>query len=135
MNHFRITIIGDSRVGKTSSVRALIGEPIPDEYTPTIGSELNRVTLTTNEGPVTLDIIDVAGDENNRLYLTVFDNAAADGCIIMVNEQADSLEKWAREAYWFLPINRMVPTYKGDLREPITELLRRITGNKQLTVN
>lgn len=135
MNHFRITIIGDSRVGKTSSVRALIGEPIPDRYTPTIGRDIIDVTLTTNEGPVTLDIIDVAGDENNRLYSDIYDNAIADGCIIMVNEQADSLEKWAREAHRFLPRHKMVATHKGDLRKPITELLREITGNTQLTVN
>lgn len=129
MDHFRITIIGDSRVGKTSSVRALIGEHIPDRYTPTIGADINRVTLTTNEGPVTLTIYDVAGDRNNRMFGDIYHNAIADGCIIMVNEQADSLEKWAREAYRFLPRHKVVATCKGDLREPITELLRKITVN------
>lgn len=82
MNTFKIVVIGDGGVGKTSWVEALQTQRFSGRYVPTLGSSLVTLKVSTSIGDISLELLDRAGQEK---YQGVMDRASidADGCVVM----------------------------------------------------
>lgn len=60
---FKIVIVGDSGVGKTSFINKYIGKSFTKTHTPTIGANINMISIETSLGVVELDVWDTAGHD------------------------------------------------------------------------
>ena len=60
---FKLVIIGDGGVGKTTFVKRHITGEFQKPYIPTKGAEVSEMHLMTNRGRITLKIWDTAGQE------------------------------------------------------------------------
>ena len=60
---FKIIVIGDAGVGKTSLVSRFAGLDVSESYMATIGVEVNSTLLTVNEKVIKLQFWDTAGQE------------------------------------------------------------------------
>lgn len=60
---FKIVIVGDSGVGKTSFINKYIGESFTKTHVPTNGANINTISLETSSGVVELDVWDTAGHD------------------------------------------------------------------------
>ena len=64
--NFKILLLGDATVGKTSLIQRYINNEYSQTYITTIGIDKNRKTLNVNNVQVGLVIWDTAGQENFR---------------------------------------------------------------------
>ena len=60
---FKIVLIGDGAVGKTTLVKRHITGEFEKKYVPTLGAEVYRMTFMTDAGPIIFDVWDTAGQE------------------------------------------------------------------------
>jgi small GTP-binding protein len=60
---FKIAILGDAGVGKTSFAMRLKELPIPENYVSTIGAEVHPIGIQTNMGSYGLELWDFGGKE------------------------------------------------------------------------
>lgn len=60
---FKVVLIGDGSVGKTTFVRRHKTGGFEEKYIPTVGVEVHPLKFHTNKGPVCLNIWDCAGQE------------------------------------------------------------------------
>lgn len=104
---FKIIILGDGNVGKTSFVRKHLGFNFKRIYEPTLGVEIYPLKLNTNYGSLTFNVWDCAGVEKfgglrERYYV------ASNGAILMfdVTNEASHvhLSKWTSELPKGIPI-------------------------------
>jgi len=58
---FKICLIGDEQVGKTSYIDRILGDKFNREYEATKQVQVRDVTLETNRGPINFHVWDVAG--------------------------------------------------------------------------
>lgn len=94
---FKIVLVGDGGVGKTTYLNQLLFEEFRQEYRPTMGAEVLPVVINTTMGKIQLNIWDCAGQEQfcglkDGYYLQ------ADGGIIMVDDRKISLNRVAQNA-------------------------------------
>jgi GTP-binding nuclear protein Ran len=61
--NFKLVIIGDGGVGKTTFVKRHISGEFQKPYIPTKGAEVSHIDLTTNRGKLRFTIWDTAGQE------------------------------------------------------------------------
>ena len=112
---FKIIIIGDQTVGKTSIVSRFANNVFNRQYLPTIGVNVCRKSMKEN---VLLMLWDIAGQEKfNRMRKVFYDGADAVIFVFdLTNPQSfENIEKWHQD------ILNM-----GDKRPPVSYLL----GNK-----
>ncbi|KAL7715743.1 Ras-related protein Rab-7b [Entamoeba marina] len=99
-NLFKIIILGDSSVGKTSLLNQYVTKQFSSQYKATIGADFMTNDITINEQEVSLQIWDTAGHERFASFGTAF-YRGADVCILVcdvtVAESFDHLEVWRRE--------------------------------------
>ncbi len=102
---FKISLIGDPFVGKTSIRRSYLGKVFKTSYIPTIGVDFARKSVMVDETPVHLVIWDIAGQplyENlrKRYY------EGCKGLIVVysvVNQDSfDHIEDWLVQAQGFM---------------------------------
>ncbi|TFG06739.1 GTP-binding protein, partial [Candidatus Thorarchaeota archaeon] len=133
--YFKICLIGDGFVGKTSIRRQYLGKTFKSNYIATLGVDFAQKTLQMDSGLVHLVIWDIAGQPlfkglRQRYY---------DGCsgIILVysvidRESFDNASKWLVEAHGFMgPLPPLiVAANKIDLRasHPREETVSREEG-------
>ena len=60
-NRFKVFLVGDGGVGKTSYVRRLGTGMYSSQYNATIGVEIHPLEIPTKDGTLALDIWDTAG--------------------------------------------------------------------------
>ena len=60
---FKVCLIGNGQVGKTSFMKRQILDDFSDTYIPTIGVEVRPITFHTSRGPITFNVWDCAGQE------------------------------------------------------------------------
>jgi len=63
---FKICLVGDGGVGKTSYVRRLLTGDFVTKYVATLGLFVNPLNLVTNKGPIRFNIWDCAGQHHFR---------------------------------------------------------------------
>lgn len=61
--NFKLVIIGDGGVGKTTFVKRHMTGEFQKPYIPTKGADVHNITFSTSRGPVTFTIWDTAGQE------------------------------------------------------------------------
>ena len=63
MFNYKLVIVGDGGVGKTTLIKRLITGEFTKGYVPTLGIEVKPLMFNTNYGPVIFDIWDTSGQE------------------------------------------------------------------------
>eukprot|EP00828_Plagiopyla_frontata_P008545 TRINITY_DN14278_c0_g1_i2.p2 TRINITY_DN14278_c0_g1~~TRINITY_DN14278_c0_g1_i2.p2 ORF type:complete len:225 (-),score=44.82 TRINITY_DN14278_c0_g1_i2:149-823(-) len=115
---FKIVIIGNSGVGKSSILMRFTDDQFKDSYLATIGVDFRFKTIEIDEKKVKLQIWDTAGQERFRTITSAY-YKGADGIIIVfdsTNEQSFT----DIESYWLNELN--------NYAEKNVELL--LLGNK-----
>ena len=69
---FKILILGDAQVGKTSIVSRMKGEDLPETYTPTIAIDFRLIMVPIESTKIKLQIWDVAGQEKFRPIFSTY---------------------------------------------------------------
>ena len=117
---FKIYLLGDSGVGKTSLLRIFAGESFPDSFTPTIGVNFRIKPLTLDNNIIKLEIWDITDFD---MFWTVFPffNRGIYGLIFVYDvtnrESFDNLPRWLLEIDKIADrgIPRLLVGNKGDL--------------------
>ena len=60
---FKVVLIGDGGVGKTSIIGRLLGLEFETRYLPTMGWDVYELILNTNVGYIKFEVVDTAGTE------------------------------------------------------------------------
>lgn len=60
---FKLVLVGDGGVGKTTLVKRHLTGEFEKKYIPTLGVEVHPLKFTTNCGPLTFNVWDIAGQE------------------------------------------------------------------------
>ena len=72
MKKLKVTLIGESKVGKTSLINQYVNNKFEDEYLMTIGNDKMIKEIEINENKVRLEIWDTIGQENLRSANKIF---------------------------------------------------------------
>ena len=104
LGRYKIAIVGDGGVGKTTFLhRHLVGE-FTRNYNPTLGADIHPLTFYTNYGLITFDCWDVAGQDKfgglqDAYYVQV------DGCMIFFD--VTSRASYAHVGFWHEKVKRV----------------------------
>lgn len=79
---FKVTIVGNAKVGKSSFVERHSSGNFTKEYKPTKGNGITHVTYNTNYGEMILQFWDCAGDKKNQGFTDCY-YIGSDGFILM----------------------------------------------------
>ena len=75
---FKVVIVGDDKVGKTTFIHRLNTGEFLHKYEPTLGVEVTPLTFQTNRGRVMMNVWDCSGQEeywiNAQAVIVMFDN-------------------------------------------------------------
>ncbi|KAA6371327.1 MAG: putative RAN, Ras superfamily GTPase, partial [Streblomastix strix] len=93
---FKLVLLGDSGVGKSTFVIKHQTHKLEDRYIATIGVDIRNLTLYTNRGPITFNMYDIAGQDsfqgqhddyyaNAKCAILMFD--------VMSQQSQDNVEK------------------------------------------
>lgn len=94
---FKVVLMGDSGVGKTSLVLQLSEHVFRTITKPTVGSGCIDKRINTPSGPVKLNIWDTAGEERYRSVTSLYSQGAAAFVLVFdVSDQQsfDSIPEW-----------------------------------------
>lgn len=61
MKEFKIVMIGDEEVGKTSLLKRICVREFDEQYIPTLGVEVHPIQINTNYGKIQFNVWDCAG--------------------------------------------------------------------------
>jgi Ras-related protein Rab-1A len=126
---FKILIIGDSNVGKTSVLLRYVDDAFNPEFQTTIGVDFKISTLEVNGKIVKLQLWDTAGQDRFRNIVASY-YRGANGVFLMYDvtnsESFQSVSKWFEESQQYLQANvpKLLVGNKSDLtsqREVSTE--------------
>lgn len=96
---FKVVIIGDPSVGKTSIVTRFTHKRFASHVSSTIGASFTSYTLDVEEEKVRLNLWDTAGQERYRSMVSMY-YRDADYCIIVfdiVEHTTDNVRYWITE--------------------------------------
>nr|QBK86444.1 MAG: Ras-related GTPase [Marseillevirus LCMAC102] len=66
MNQYKILLVGDENVGKSSLIRRLSTADFKEGYAPTLGVDVSPLTFSTKHGLITFNIWDCAGNPDYK---------------------------------------------------------------------
>ena len=91
MKQYKLVIVGDGGVGKTSYVKRLLDNTFVSNYIPTLGVDVVPYIINVNDTPVKFNIWDTAGQEK---FIGLKDGylIGADCAIVMVRDRLASFE-------------------------------------------
>ncbi len=102
---FKICLIGDGYVGKTSIRRKYIGEGFRSNYIPTLGVDFAQKITTTKDGNTRLVIWDIAGQSQFQSLRKRYYEGCS-GLILVYSvvdrESFDNASKWLVEAHGYI---------------------------------
>jgi len=83
---FKIVIIGDAAVGKTSLINRFVGAKFKEDYRPTLGANLLRqnveIEVDAKQFLCTLVIWDIAGQSRFELIRSLYFKGSVAGCLV-----------------------------------------------------
>jgi small GTP-binding protein len=94
---YKIVLLGDSRVGKTSLITRQVHELTPGTPKPTLGCHCNELSFTIDQKQICLQVWDTAGQEMYRALVPVYLRGA--NCALLLydvldQQSFDSLGHW-----------------------------------------
>ena len=117
---FKILIIGDSIVGKTSMLLKYVDNRFPETHIATIGAEYKIKTLTTDKYKINLNIWDTAGQERFRAITKSFFNNA-NGIIFVYDitdkKTFDNVKNWIKDSEYYGQFESVLCGNKVDLEK------------------
>ncbi|MFX0178443.1 MAG: Rab family GTPase [Candidatus Hodarchaeota archaeon] len=109
---FKITVIGDGRVGKTSLIKKFTTKSFKKEYIKTIGAEISVFDKKIEKDKVRLFFWDIAGqDDFHFLHQSFFKNSKATIIVYSLEENELGKESFKHIQDW----NRDVQKYCGEI--------------------
>lgn len=118
---FKILIIGDSNVGKSSLLIRFVEDKFSESYISTIGVDFKINTIEIDDKKIKLQIWDTAGQERFRTITTSY-YRGAHGIIIMYDitnyESFENIKQWLFEInkYAREEVNKILVGNKCDLK-------------------
>jgi len=97
---FKILVVGDSGVGKTSLIRKFSVDKFDNDYTKTDGTDFNIKSINTEHGKISITIWDFSGEnkfEKTRKYYYYGAHAAFIVFDVTNIESFNNIEKWYNE--------------------------------------
>lgn len=98
IRQFKIIVLGDSAVGKTSMLEQFFSGIFSCQYKPTIGTDFNTKELTVNDTVVKLNVWDTAGQEQWSPQMGVTYYRGADAALFVYDlssaNSLQSVKKW-----------------------------------------
>ncbi|XP_057313939.1 ras-related protein Rab-30-like [Hydractinia symbiolongicarpus] len=117
---FKIIVVGQAGVGKTSIVRRFIRKSFPENDRPTIGVDIGIKLIEINGVKIQLKIWDSAGAERFRSIATSY-YRNADAAILVYGidclESLYDLQSWATEVNYHGNMLKILVGNKTDLEE------------------
>ncbi len=98
---FKITILGDAAVGKTSLINQFIEGSFQDDYKPTLGANIVRKDVDLDGVKVRLIMWDLAGQEKYRVVRSMYFQGCEGALLVYDITRYNTLEnidsKWLRD--------------------------------------
>ena len=120
---FKITVVGDGGVGKTSLIRKFTQDSFSEDYIKTIGAQFSKLTKILNEDIINIIFWDIAG-QNDLTFLRPSFYRNSNAAIIVYSlednelgkESIGNIGKWSDDVQHFCgAIPLMVLANKVDL--------------------
>ncbi len=97
---FKIVVVGDYGVGKTTSIKKFVENKFREDYIPTLGVQITKKSIEINGNNVVLIIWDLAGQEEFFTVQRRFYNET-EGVIIVYDitrkSSLENVKKWYKE--------------------------------------
>ena len=107
-NNFKIVLIGESGVGKTSIISQFVDQIFEDDLQTSTGGSFSSKTLTFNNGKIIkLEIWDTAGQERYRALTKIFYKNALAAVLVYDITRKQSFEELKN--YWIKQIKESAP--------------------------
>lgn len=98
---FKILLLGNGHVGKTSLVNRFVDDKFTQEYLHTIGLQPSQKYLSLNNKYICLSIFDIAGDKSVKALREMFYRGSKGALVTfdLTNQTSfDDITKWHKEA-------------------------------------
>ena len=136
---FKILILGEVAVGKTSFLYRYVEEYFPEEYIATIGVDFKTKKIKKNDTQIELQIWDTCGQERFRSLTKSFLNGA-DGIIFMYDisnkDSFTNIKRWINETENLSDgFKKIIVGNKKDLptRAVSIDTVNKLYNNKNIT--
>ena len=107
-NNFKIVLVGESGVGKTSIISQFVDQIFEDDLQTSTGGSFSSKTLTFNNGKtIKLEIWDTAGQERYRALTKIFYKNALAAVLVYDITRKQSFEELKN--YWIKQIKESAP--------------------------
>ena len=117
---FKLIIIGDTAVGKTSMLLKYTDNKFPEKHLSTIGVEFKAKEIETEKYNVTLQIWDTAGQERYKSIAKSFFNST-NGIIFVYDitsrDTFESIREWIKDSENYGTFSRIICGNKIDLND------------------
>ena len=98
---FKIVIIGDAAVGKTSLINQFVERSFTEDYKPTLGANIVRKDVNLNNTKVRLIMWDLAGQEKYRVVRSMYFQGCEGALLVYDVTRYNTLDninnKWLRD--------------------------------------
>ena len=95
--HFKVVMVGNSGVGKTSFVQRIVDKNFEDNQIPTVGAQYASIETIVNGKKLIIDLWDTAGQEVFRSLVGFYTREATGAFIlfdITLKQSFTDVEKW-----------------------------------------
>jgi len=117
---FKVTVIGDGQVGKSSLIRRYTQASFQTQYTKTIGAQFSSYSDEVDNLKCHLSLWDIAGQDDHFFLRPVFYKGTSCGIIVFSLEDSDH----GKESL------KRIPTWHGDIKKFCGDIPIVILGNK-----
>lgn len=104
----KIVLTGSCGTGKTSIINRLVFDDFQEEYITTEGGACGQKTFDYEEGPLSMDVWDTAGQEKYRSLTKIFYKDARIAILVYDITRRETFEELKN--YWI----RQLTQYAGD---------------------
>eukprot|EP01057_Protomagalhaensia_wolfi_P000620 Protomagalhaensia_wolfi_Nauph_80__619@NODE_1353_length_1569_cov_459_052941_g1045_i0_p2_GENE_NODE_1353_length_1569_cov_459_052941_g1045_i0NODE_1353_length_1569_cov_459_052941_g1045_i0_p2_ORF_typecomplete_len220_score52_22Ras/PF00071_22/2_3e45Roc/PF08477_13/1_7e25Roc/PF08477_13/6_5e03Arf/PF00025_21/7e16Gtr1_RagA/PF04670_12/0_00019FeoB_N/PF02421_18/0_00024GTP_EFTU/PF00009_27/0_0017MMR_HSR1/PF01926_23/0_001RNA_helicase/PF00910_22/0_065TniB/PF05621_11/0_096TniB/PF05621_11/2_6e03RsgA_GTPase/PF03193_16 len=126
---FKLVLVGDGAVGKTTLVKRHLTGEFEKKYVPTLGADVYPLRFQTNYGPITFNVWDTAGQEKL--------SGLRDGYYVRGECAIIMFDVTARVTYrsvtvWYRDLNRVCPDIPTVLVGNKVDVKDRVIKAKQI---